>query len=86
MTVYLYDGDQYGRGTAPADACTADLTPRRCQKFKASPNQQFNWTNTSVKEGKVIQSGTAKADKWGLVTIEGLTITKGKNRISIQRK
>jgi hypothetical protein len=86
MTVYLYDGDQYGRGKAPADACTADLTPRRCQKFKASPNQQFNWTNTSVKEGKVIQSGTAKADKWGLVTIEGLTITKGKNRISVQRK
>jgi len=38
-----------------------------------------------VKEKRVIQSGTVKADAWGLVTVEKLIVTKGKNRIKIQR-
>jgi hypothetical protein len=85
MTVYLYDGDQHGRGKAPQESCTVDLTPRRCQKFTAKPGQEFRWSNTSLKDNKLIKSGTAKADQWGLVTIKGLVITKAKNRITIQR-
>jgi hypothetical protein len=85
MTIWLYEGDRHGRGKAPADACTVSLTPRRCRKFRARPGQQFRWTSTSVEGGRGVQSGTAAADKWGLVTIEKLIITTGKNRIRIGR-
>lgn len=85
MTVYLYDGDRHGRGRAPAESCTTHLTPRRCQKFKARPGQTFQWSNTSLKENRVIQRSTVEADKWGLVTLEELIVSKGKNRIKIWR-
>ncbi len=85
MTVYLYDGDKYGRGRAPADACTTDLTPRRCQRFRAKPGEQLKWTNTSLKDNRVVQKGTAEADRWGLVTVEKLIVSKGRNRIRIRR-
>ncbi len=87
MTVYLYGGDRHGRGKSPADTCTADLTPRRCQKFKAKPGQEFAWTVTLVPDpaapAKVVQRGTAKADKWGLVTVKDLTVTRAKRRVRI---
>ncbi len=86
MTVYLYDGDRYGRGKVPADSCTADLTPRRCQRFKARPGEKFKWTNTSLADNKQVRTGTAAADQWGLVTLEKIVITKGKNRIAITRE
>lgn len=84
MTVYLYGGDaRYNKtDAAPADACSVDLTPRRCQKFTASPGEKFNWSNTSLKDNQTV-AGTAAADKNGLVTIEKLTVTKDKNRIKI---
>ena len=85
MTLYLLSGDKRGRNAAPLDACTADVTPRRCQKFKASPGDKFAWTNTSVADGKVVQTGVAEADQWGLVTAPKVLISKGKNRLAIQR-
>ena len=30
--------------------CTVDLTPRRCQKFRAKPGASFVWTNTLIEE------------------------------------
>ncbi|KKK89478.1 hypothetical protein LCGC14_2732670, partial [marine sediment metagenome] len=36
-------------------------------------------------DGKVLQSGTAVADKWGLVTVEGLRVLKAKTRVIITR-
>lgn len=62
-----------------------DVTPRRCQKFKPAPGETFRWTNTSLAEGKVVQSGTAVADRWGLVTLEKVTVSKGRNRIEISQ-
>ncbi|MBM4040404.1 MAG: hypothetical protein FJ290_18000 [Planctomycetes bacterium] len=85
MTLYLVAGDKRGRNAAPLDACTADVTPRRCQRFKASPGAKFAWTNTSVADGKVVQTGSAVADQWGLVTAPKVVISKGKNRLVIQR-
>ena len=32
-------------GSAPLPECTVDLTPRRCQKFKAKPVEKFQWAN-----------------------------------------
>jgi hypothetical protein len=37
-----------------------------------------------VATGKAVQSGTATADRWGLVTMRAVAVTKGKNRIEIR--
>jgi hypothetical protein len=70
---------------SPAEKCTVDVTPRRCQKFKLLPGEKLSWTNTSSADGKVVQSGTAAADRWGMVTLERIIVSKGKNRIAITR-
>ncbi len=69
-----------GKG-APAEDCTVNVTPRRLQQFKAKPGDTFNWTNSSA--GKEIQSGKVTADKWGLLTLENVTVSKVKNRLVI---
>jgi hypothetical protein len=83
ITVWLYPGDSRGRGAAPLDSCTVDLTPRRCQKFKAKPDQRFRWSSVRVKDGKEIENGRTRADSHGLVTLRRITVTKNKRRFSI---
>jgi hypothetical protein len=68
---------------APKDECGVDITPRRLQDFKARPGQRFKWTNTSG--ANVIQSGQVTADKWGLVTLPKVIVTKKRNRVTISR-
>jgi len=68
-----------------ADACTVDVTPRRCRAFKPAPGDRFAWTNTSLADGKPLQTGQATADKWGLLTLPDLAIGKGKNRLAIRK-
>ncbi len=79
ITLYLWQ-------TAPLPGCTVDLTPRRCQRFKAKPGAKFTWTSTTVADGKVVQTGNAEADKLGLVTVNRLKLSKAKRRITIRRK
>jgi hypothetical protein len=55
------------------------------KQFRPSAGQWFKWTNTTLADGKTIGSGTVKADKWGLITLEQVTITKGRNRLEITR-
>ncbi len=50
---------------------TVDITPRRCQKFKAKAGEKFKWTNSAG------GAGDAAADQWGLVTIEKVAIKPG---------
>lgn len=72
------------RKDCPADECITDLTPRRCRKFKAGPGQKFRWKATALEGKSAPQAGTATADKWGLVTVEKLSIPKGgKIRVAI---
>ncbi|KKK91636.1 hypothetical protein LCGC14_2710940, partial [marine sediment metagenome] len=73
-------------GSSPERECTVDLTPRHCKRFKPPPGRKYTWTNTSLATGASVQAGTAVADRWGLVTLKGLRVDKGKNRISIQRQ
>ena len=73
------------RPDCPYPRCTTDLTPRRCQKFKTRPGHKFRWTVSSVDGGKMLQSGAAVADKWGLVTLEGLVVSGKKARVAIER-
>jgi pimeloyl-ACP methyl ester carboxylesterase len=70
---------------APKDRSTVNVTPRRTQAFKPQPSDTFKWTNTSLHDKKVIQSGEAIADKWGLLTLEGVVVSKGRNRIKIAK-
>jgi len=77
MTVWLDE-------SAPLPECTVDLTPRRCQKFKAAPSQSVKWSNSLG--DKELQSGAATADKWGLVTLQRLLVSKGKHRITIEAR
>ena len=72
--------------TSPADECTVDVTPRHTNRFKPRKGQRFAWTATSLARKEQVQSGTVTADEWGLVTLRGLKIDKGRNRIAIRRK
>jgi len=71
------------RDDCPRASCITDLTPRRCQKFHAKPGERFRWTHTTLTDDRPIQSGTAAADKWGLVTVEKLTLDRAKTRVNI---
>jgi len=53
------------------DEMTVDVTPRRCQKFKAKPGQKFKWSSS------LGDSGSVTADKNGLVTVSKLKIKAG---------
>ena len=79
MTVFLVQ-------SSPEAACTVDITPRHRTAFKPKPGERLQWTNTALATGKVVQSGTVTADKWGLVTLPKTIVTKDKNRIDIMRE
>ncbi len=76
ITIYLHKN-------APAASCTADATFRRCRKFKARAGEAFKWSGTDADGKKVLQAGTAEADKCGLVTLERLKVSKARIRVSI---
>ena len=64
---------------APAARCTVDVTPRRCQHFKAKPGDGFTWSTGGGQSGRVV------ADRLGLVTVPGVAMTKGNTRLRIVR-
>jgi len=67
--------------SAPEAACTVDLTPRRCQRFKTPKGKAFKYTVTGP-EGKAT-SGRATGDEYGLLTLKQIRLTKGANRVKI---
>jgi hypothetical protein len=67
---------------ARADRATADVTPRRRQQFKTRPGDVVSWTTQA--SGRVIQSGEATADQWGLVTVPQVEIRRSGSRLSIR--
>ena len=69
--------------SAPEDACTVDVTPRHCRKFKPKAGRKFKWTNTPLSGQAKADSGTVIADRWGLVTLPQVAVTKAKNRLVI---
>ncbi len=72
MTMYLKE-------ICGAESAIMTVTPRRCQQFKAKPGTRFAWTLTEG--GKTVNKGTAVADKWRLVTAEGIELTKQPRRL-----
>ena len=93
MIVYLSSPDRRGRGGAPKDDCTVDITPRRCQAFKPKPGETFTWINLqgarlagSAPKWTQVQTGQVTADQWGLVTMKAVKVSKVKNKITLERK
>ncbi len=70
---------------SPKGEGTADVTPRRVQKFKTMAGERVLWTNTPNDRVTPIQSGEVVTDQWGLVTLPHVTVTKGGNRLRIVR-
>jgi len=70
---------------APQEEGVVDVTPRRCQRFRPQPGEKLLWTNTRISDGEIIELGKVVADQWGLVTLEGVVITKGMNRFTIRK-
>ncbi len=64
---------------------TLDLTPRRLQKLVVKAGSTYRFRNTDT-TGKLLQEGTIRPDRWGLLTIEGLQVAPGGNRVTIERK
>jgi len=60
MTNWLACPDARGRGGPTANACTVDITPRRCRKFRPAPGRKFKWTNTLLSAGAAAPAGPAK--------------------------
>lgn len=54
---------------------TADVTPRRCQKFKVRPNAEVSWKTSDGASGKVV------ADAAGLVTVPLVKLSPGKDTV-----
>jgi len=68
---------------------TANVTPRRLQRFAVTPGAGYDWTLSDAapaaagaKAAKP-QSGRAKAAADGLLTVEGCTLTKAPRRLLI---
>jgi len=71
---------------APQEACTVDLTPRRCQQFHVKPGDRLAWSNHKTDAAEPIATGEIVADQDGLATIPRLAVAKAGNRIAITRK
>jgi hypothetical protein len=74
----------------PDATCTADITPRRLQKFKVEAGETVRWENWDCADPKAprkIASGEMVVDKHGLVTVETFTIGKKGlgNRLKLKR-
>ncbi len=70
---------------SPKPDGVVDVTPRRCQRFRLKPGENLVWNNTRISDGEIVQTGKVRADQWGLVTLEKVTISKGMNRLSIRK-
>lgn len=62
---------------------TVDITPRRVQHFVVTPGAVYRWRN-EARDGSIVASGTATADRDGLVTVEAFLVTPDGNRLVIE--
>lgn len=70
---------------APQDECTVHITPRRLQQFHPKSGEHLRWNNRSIHDERTIQSGEARVDEYGLVTLEHVRVTQDRHRIVISR-
>jgi hypothetical protein len=78
-----YAIDVYLIGAASAGEATTNMTLRRTQAFRPKPGEKLAWTSKSAKENREVQQGECVADPHGLVTIEGLKVSKDPRLVEI---
>ncbi|KPA10869.1 secreted protein containing Peptidase S9, prolyl oligopeptidase active site region domain protein [Candidatus Magnetomorum sp. HK-1] len=61
---------------SPYPDAQADITPRRLQEFTVIPGNLYYWENKRLETEEIIQSGTAVADEYSLLTISEFIIEK----------
>jgi len=66
------------------DEGTADVTPRRVQKFQVQPGETVKYRVLSSAEGAVLASGEVVADEHGLVTVRAVPLTKSGTRLVLE--
>ncbi len=89
MCIRLTKHGHFGEWKKPT--ATADVTPRRCQKFKPQPGEKVRWENLDMGDPanpKKIAEGEVTAGKHGLVTVPKFVIGKKGwgNRLVLKRK
>ena len=70
---------------APSERCEVDVTPRRVRFFKPRNGERVSWTAADLESGTILKKGTARADRFGLVTAKGVPVTKRKVRLLLRR-
>ncbi len=60
------------------------VTPRRAQHFRPGAGAAVDWENRRVSDGAVVGSGSVVVDPSGLVTVAGVAVTAGGNRLSLR--
>jgi len=70
---------------APSERCEVDVTPRRVRLFKPRNGERVSWTAADLESGTILKKGTARADRFGLVTAKGVPVTKRKVRLLLRR-
>jgi poly(3-hydroxybutyrate) depolymerase len=75
------EGQPPGENITMPDRATADVTPRRLQRFKVTPGSAYTWTATQ--DGKVVASGSVTPDLANLLTLPKIPLGLGPTEISI---
>lgn len=65
-------------------AATVDVTPRRLQAFAVTAGAVYAWENRRLSDGVLVASGTVTADGAGLLTVRGVAVSAGGNRLIVQ--
>ncbi|MCS6917257.1 MAG: hypothetical protein RMK52_02680 [Chitinophagales bacterium] len=86
FSVKLFLKDYIAGGQLQANqptTCTADVTLRRLQAFKAQPGRTIYWYNYDA-SGALVQSGTIVSQQGVPHTVPGVTISKDGNRLELK--
>ncbi|MCS6991079.1 MAG: alpha/beta hydrolase [Chitinophagales bacterium] len=86
FSVKLYLKDYVVGGQLQANqptSCSADVTLRRLQAFKAQPGRTIYWYNYDA-SGNLVQSGTITSQQGVPHTVPGVQISKAGNRLELK--
>lgn len=84
IELFLVDGKTLKKSVDVPESSTADVTMRRLQKFKIVEGAAYSWQLS--RDGKQLQSGTAKADETALLTIPRVTVTSHPQTLTLEPK
>ena len=82
MELRLVAKAELTKPTEVPSGATADITPRRLQKFVVEKSRKYQWRTT--REGKALQSGEVGVGADGLLTIPKVKLTGAAARLNIE--